>query len=89
MAGKMKSKMRNLLTWEEVIKMMEVRGWNLVRNEPRKKEWARGNEKVRTFRTFEKQWKTEYFMGRRLQDSTGESDEFFAKVITLELAAFK
>ena len=89
MANKIKSKMRRLLTWDEVAKMMEIRGWQLVKNEPKNKVWKRGIEEVRTYLTFEGQWKTEFFYGRRLQDSTGESDEFFAKVITLELAAFK
>lgn len=84
-----KSKMRKLLTWDELSKMMEIRGWQLVRNERAKKVWRRGREEVRTFKTFENRWKTEFFIGRRLQDSTGESDEFFARVITFELAVLK
>jgi hypothetical protein len=87
--GSMKNKMRRLLTWSEVNKMMGVRGWMLVTNEPKKKEWKRGNEKVSVFETFERKWKAEFFYGRRLQDSTGTNDEFFAKVMTLEFAAFK
>jgi len=86
---KVKNKIRHLLTWDEVIKMMAIRGWQLATNERAKKVWRRGKEEVRTFRTFEGHWKTEFFYGTRLQDSTGESDEFFAKAITLELAAFK
>jgi len=49
----------------------------------------RGNEKVSVFQTFEGRWKAEFFYGKRLQDSTGASDEFFAKVITIEFAALK
>ena len=89
MAARIKSKMRRLLTWDEVNKFMIIRGWQLVTNERTKKVWRRGREEVRTFRTFEGHWKTEFFIGTRLQDSTGESEEFFAKAITLELAAFK
>ncbi|HLC39473.1 MAG TPA: hypothetical protein VJJ76_01175 [archaeon] len=84
-----KSRMRRLLTWNEVNRMMEVRGWQLVTNERTKKEWKRGNEKVSVFKTFEGRWKAEFFYGRRLQDSTGTHDEFFAKVMTVEFAAMK
>ena len=89
MVNARKSRMRRLLSWDDVIKIMAIRGWDIVENRPTKKIWIRGNEKVNVFRTFENRWKAEFFYGKKLEDSTGTHDEFFAKVMTIEFAALK
>jgi hypothetical protein len=77
------------ITWDKVEQMLAVIGWTLVEKKKNHFDFAKGIEHIISFRTVGGKWKSDYFVGRKLRDSTGVNDAHFAKLITMELALSK
>ena len=87
---KMRAKLFNRIpTWEEVEKVLSVRGWELSQREKGRLIFRRGEERIISFKTVGGMWKSEYFVGKKLEDCTGVSDADFTKLLTMELGVLK
>lgn len=61
----------------------------MIKDEKDRKIFSRGNEKLVAFRFLKDKWKAEYFVGKRLSDSTGLDEEGWAKVLMMEMGVLK
>lgn len=84
-----KGKIRRIPTWDEIGKMLIYRGWLLTEREKNKIIYQRGKERIIAVRILGNKWKSEYFIGTRLSDSTGVQNETYAKILTIELGVNK
>ena len=62
-------------TWKDVEELLARRGWQLHKFETKKKEFHRGREILLIFKKPDGHWNVEYFIGRKLDDSTGPFDD--------------
>jgi hypothetical protein len=86
---KSKAQHRRIPTWNEVAKVLEVRGWQLYKDTKFKKVFVRGNERIVAFRTVGGKWKAEYFYKNKLEDTSGIFDANFVKLMTMEMGVLK
>lgn len=76
-------------TWEKVEQVLTIMGWKLSEREKDRIIFRRGNQMIISFKTIGGKWKTEYFVGKKLLDSTGVNDAEFTQLLTMELGFSK
>ncbi len=75
--------------WKELTDTFRGLGWVLEVNKQNLKRYRRGPQMIALVNVGKKKWKIEYFLGERLADSAGVTDEEFAKVVALELGVLR
>ncbi len=86
--GSLSSRIQKM-SWSELTKTFNALGWQLETDKPNIKRYRRGLQKISLVNVGKKKWKIEYFLGRRLADSAGVTDEEFAKVVAIELGVLR
>jgi hypothetical protein len=72
-------------TWNIVHVVLADLGWNLVKKKTNYFLYQRDNQSL-IAREVNGKWKVERFRNRRMQISTGFSDEKFSRILAMELA---
>jgi hypothetical protein len=75
--------------WEQVANAMKVWGWSTLKIGNNSVVFEKGVQKIIARRTFEDNWKVEYYFGNNMDDMTGITNSFFAKREAMELGILK
>ena len=86
--GKLFEAGRRIPTWETVKNTLQQMGWYQMSRSSDRIVFERGNERIIAHNVYGK-WKTEYWQGTRMLDSTGMLDENMSKILTLEMGVTK
>jgi hypothetical protein len=76
-------------TWEQVASAMKSWGWSTLKIDRNAVIFERGTQKIVTRRTFEDNWKVEYYTGNTMDDMAGITNSLFAKRETMEMGVLK
>lgn len=82
-------KFSQLPSWQVIGNTLEPLGWFLEKKQKKIIVFERGRERIIAHSFMPRKWKVDYFVGKRLLDSTGIHDEGFAKVMVMELGVSK
>lgn len=77
------------MPWSELTRNFAALGWELETDKSNLKRYRRGAQFISLVNVGKNKWKIEYFLGNRLTDSAGVTDEEFAKVVALELGVLR
>lgn len=76
-------------TWEQVATAMKSWGWSALKIDKNSVIFERGVQKIVARRTFEDNWKVEYYTGNIMDDMAGITNSLFAKRETMEMGVLK
>jgi hypothetical protein len=83
------SSVKKDLTWSQIDRILEIRGWFLVSRSANKRIYERLHERLVVFKTPIGKWKADYIVNNRLTDSSGVFEEDFVKLMTVEMGALR